>query len=145
MMRSGLALVWFGSVFHMTLLTLLLLGCWLYCRQYILFFLMSFRSTGDSTILLGLAPAETDLVGFRNCYTGDNSNESDKRFWLTDNPIQCQRSNVDDKVLWWICSVETEAIHGVCLELNVLLVKRVRGARVVKYIWPVSQSNMNAT
>ena len=43
---------------------------------------MSFRLIGESTILLGLTPAETDLVGFRNCRSDDDSTKSNKRFDL---------------------------------------------------------------
>ena len=39
-MRFRLALVWFGDVFRMTLLTSSSFHCWLYCQQYILSFLI---------------------------------------------------------------------------------------------------------
>ena len=46
---------------------------------------------GGSTILLGLTPAETDLVGFLNCRSGDDSTKSNNRFDL----LRIQ-SNVQD-------------------------------------------------
>ena len=119
-----LALVWFGSVFRMTLLTLLLLCCWLYCQQCILSFLtlayfVWFRSTRGSIILLGLTPAEIDLVGFQNCHKGDNSSKSENRFDL----LMIQ-SNVQDPMIkvvqeekWaggnsvWYCLFISQTMH----------------------------------
>ena len=69
--------------------------CWCHCRfivdytvdsiscpSWYLTCLVSFRLIGESTILLGLTPAETDLVGFRNCRSDDDSTKSNKRFDL---------------------------------------------------------------
>ena len=46
---------------------------------------------GSITILLGLTPAETDLVCFLYCRSGDDSTKSNKRFDL----LRIQ-SNVQD-------------------------------------------------
>ena len=100
-MRFRLALVWFESVFRMTL-------CWLRCcfmvdytagsisfPSWRLTCFVSFRSTGGSAALLGLTPRlrRTWLV-FRNRHVSDNSNKSDKTFDLL-----LIQSNVQDPML----------------------------------------------
>ena len=101
------------------------------CPSWRLTCFVSLRSIEGSTILLGLTPADTDLVIFRNCHTGGNSNKSDQRFDLL-----IIQSNVQDSMLikevqeekwaygnsvwyWFIYSQKMHLIRFTTLHTNV--------------------------